>query len=730
MTTTPFPLGAYIGQPDNTSATNEAAYVAEYNNLTQLMGAAPQFLDYFIDQSQPVASWAGNAQWAATSAAASPARSATPVIALPLSSTASTLTADQQYKAFASGQYDSVIQNAVKVWAQQGFNTQYWRPGWEMNIPSMPSYAGTDAQTQGDWVAAFQHVYTVLHAAGAANGVNVQVVWNPDVTNYDTLGVLKNLYPGNNYVDVIGADIYADAYPYSDGTNAAGQATYHDWDTGAEDTSFQQWLADPVNRTHYWSNPAATKWALDGSSGHDLSLQTLLDFAKAQGKPFAVPETGAGNAAGGHDVSDDAAFPAWLAQTLQASGDAVKFVNLWDSNGGGNFEFSSATAGKPGEAAAWASSFGTASIGSGPDTLTLNLSEDAYNGDAQFTVSVDGVQVGGAQAVTASHAAGASQAFNVHGTFGTAGHTVGVTFLNDAWGGPGLDRNLYVNSLALNGTPVTNSSAALYNNGTASLAIPFSGVSSSPVTVSSGPDTIALKLSEDAYLGNAQFTVSVDGVQVGGTQTATASHAAGADQMFNVEGTFGTAAHTVGVTFLNDAWGGPGLDRNLYVDGMAYDGTTVANGTAALYSNGTAALAIPSSGATASDTLTVSMSEDAYAGNAQFLLTVDGRQVGGTLTATASHALGQTAAMTFTGSFGTGAHTVGVTFLNDAYSGPGLDRNLYIDAMTFDGKAVAGAASALYWNRTQTVAVPAANAANTAVPASQASAVNSIVPAS
>lgn len=214
MSSIPFPLGAYIGQPDNSNTVSEAAYISEYNSFTQLMGTAPQFLDYFLDQSQPVSQWAGNAQWAATSAAASPAKAATPVIALPMSSTASAQTTDQQYQAFASGQYDSAIQGVVQSWAQQGFSTQYWRPGWEMNIPSMPSYAGTDAQTQGDWVKAFQHVSSVLHQAGAADGVNVQVVWNPSVTNYDTLGVLKNLYPGNGSVEVIGADVYAELYPY------------------------------------------------------------------------------------------------------------------------------------------------------------------------------------------------------------------------------------------------------------------------------------------------------------------------------------------------------------------------------------------------------------------------------------------------------------------------------------------------------------------------------------
>lgn len=42
-----------------------------------------------------------------------------------------------------------------------------------------------------------------------------------------------------------------------------------------------------------------------------------------------------------------------------------------------------------------------------------------------------------------------------------------------------------------------------------------------------GPDTLVLRMSEDAYLGGAQFTLSVDGVQQGGVLTTMASHATG-----------------------------------------------------------------------------------------------------------------------------------------------------------------------------------------------------------
>src|SRR5271166_1298910 len=270
------------------------------------------------------------------------------------------LSPDQQYQAFASGQYDSVLTGIVSAWAAQGFTTLVFRPGWEFNVPG-PTYVGDSAQSQADWVAAFQHIYAVLHAAAAADGVNVSVVWNPGVTNYSNAEATTNLYPGNRYVDAIGADMYADMYPYSDGNNSSGQPQYHDWATGQEDTTVAQFIANPINRAHYWTYPAATEWSLDGSGGHSQSFDSPIQFAEQQGKPFAVPETGAGNSNSRTDVQDDPTFPQWLSQQLiaaEAKRLTVDFVNIWDSNGGGNYQFSYASDGKPFEAAAWAQSFG------------------------------------------------------------------------------------------------------------------------------------------------------------------------------------------------------------------------------------------------------------------------------------------------------------------------------------------------------------------------------------
>ena len=121
---------------------------------------------------------------------------------------------------------------------------------------------------------------------------------------------------------------------------------------------------------------------------------------------------------------------------------------------------------------------------------------------------------------------------------------------------------------------------------------------SAPVatTVGTGPDKLVLKLSEDAYKGDAQYTVSVDGQQVGGTLTAHAAHVAGStalDDTLTVQGNFGAGPHTVSLNFLNDAYDGPGNDRNLYVDAASYNGAAVANSGLTFLNPGPQQFAVP-----------------------------------------------------------------------------------------------------------------------------------------
>ena len=355
-------------------------------------------------------------------------------------------------------------------------------------------------------------------------------------------------------------------------------------------------------------------------------------------------------------------------------------------------------------------------LGSGPDHLVLLLSEDPYAGDAQYTVSVDGKQVGGTLTSSANHGSGQHDTLVLNGDWGTGGHTVSIDFLNDLYGGTSAtDRNLYVDGATLDGTAVAGTPLSLTANGAQSLRFRNPAPTAQAASpVGSGPDRLTLLMSEDDYKGDAQYTVSVDGQQIGGVLTAKADHGAGLHDTVTVAGNWAAGNHTVAVNFLNDLYGGTsGADRNLYVDAASYDGAAVAGGHLSLMGAGGQSFAVQDDGrttpagtsatvGTGPNHLVLLLTEDPYQGDAQYTVSVDGKQVGGTLTATANRGSGQQDTLTVDGSWATGNHTVAINFLNDAYGGSsGADRNLYVEGASLDGTAVSGGRLSLMANGSQ-----------------------------
>ncbi len=305
---------------------------------------------------------------------------------------------------------------------------------------------------------------------------------------------------------------------------------------------------------------------------------------------------------------------------------------------------------------------------------------------------------------------------------GTALRVVGNTILNDlaspsasaVWNPGGAPVSLTGNAVfGLAASRLANGPATLSANTT--LASEPALVATSPVATSPLASTpgLVLRVAEDAWQGDAQFTISIDGRQVGGVRTASASHAGGQEQAIAVDTVLGAGAHRVGVSFINDAWGGtPGTDRNLYVTGATLDGQAVAGSAATLSSNGTAFFGVTQGGPSPppASTLTLNMAEDAWQGDAQFTVRVDGNQMGGTYAASASHAAGQSRAVVIAGVLESMApHDIAVSFVNDAWGGTAsTDRNLYVESMQFDGRSVPGGAAAFYSAGTQhfTAAAP------------------------
>jgi Ca2+-binding RTX toxin-like protein len=155
----------------------------------------------------------------------------------------------------------------------------------------------------------------------------------------------------------------------------------------------------------------------------------------------------------------------------------------------------------------------------GADTLVLHLSEDAYNGDAQFTVAVDGTQLGAAASVSVLHSTGQFQDFSYSGDFGSGPHTVTIGFVNDAYGGSmSTDRNLYVGGIDFDGVHYAGTSAAntasggatdpndapMFSNGTVTFSDvvgPASPPAGQVVTGTAGDDTLSGGSGNDTLLG-------------------------------------------------------------------------------------------------------------------------------------------------------------------------------------------------------------------------------------
>ena len=507
-------------------------------------------------------------------------------------------------------------------------------------------------------------LYSVTAALGAGEGI----------------GVCFGLWPADNIWP--GAEL--DMLESPDATRNGGYAAVHSKAANGGDAYDSFTLTTDLTKVHTYAldwEAGRLTYYIDGQLAFTTTSHVPLDYAHGGiNEAFAAQVTNAGSAPTSQSVS----------------------LKLYD------ISYSQLNPGVAVPAPPVAPTPSTVEFGSGPDTLIIWTTENAYAGDAQYTIKVDGVQVGGIQTAIAWDGAGAgADKLTVHGNWGGGGHVVTLTFLNDAYGGtPATDRNLYIDGVQYDGNWVAG--GALLGNGALNVAVAGGAIAAVNSTVGSGPDQLVLLISQDAWQGNALYTVSVDGVQVGGTLTAHASAGNGAPDVVTLLGNWGGGQHVVALSFLNDAWGSAaGQDRNLHLSGISYDGLAQANGSADLMSTGTVSFNVAGgaptpasySVGTGADSLLLRISQDAWHGSAQYSVTVDGQPVGGTLTATALHGSGADS-VTLHGSWGAGSHVVAVTFLNDAWgSGTGADRNLYVESLSYGG-TTSGASANMMSNGT------------------------------
>ena len=219
----------------------------------------------------------------------------------------------------ASGMYDSTFVAIAETIAEnqtEDFNPQlYVRLGWEATngypwkVFTGPDKVLDEALVQ-DYIDAFQHVATIFRSVDD----RFQIEWNQNYSNKDSTGVfydLNKLYPGDDFVDVVGVDAYNVA-------SFSGQD-------------------DP-----------ATAWAYKEDAPFGLSW--FSQFAAAHGKPLALTEWGIDSDNFGYYVEKLAEF---------ARTNNVLYANYWNADARTNGNDTLTDGSKPATAAAIASEFGS-----------------------------------------------------------------------------------------------------------------------------------------------------------------------------------------------------------------------------------------------------------------------------------------------------------------------------------------------------------------------------------
>jgi hypothetical protein len=192
----PVPVhGAYFGVDpnfktgDTPAATQPRTTVGELSLLQGQIGRPVSIVSFYIgwEQSPPLPGMAGVA-----------AQGSIPLVSWhcgPLDTSV------------ANGQFDGLIRNEAEAFKAYG-RPVFLRWFWEMNLPNVPGHAAClgagDLQTQEqEYITAYQRIWTIFHDAGADN---VAFVWGPSAAA--SAPTATGFYPGNQYVDWIGFDLY------------------------------------------------------------------------------------------------------------------------------------------------------------------------------------------------------------------------------------------------------------------------------------------------------------------------------------------------------------------------------------------------------------------------------------------------------------------------------------------------------------------------------------------
>lgn len=181
----------------------------------------------------------------------------------------------------AAGKFDDLFRNYATLLVKHGHGASTIRIGWEFNGNWYPWAASRDPQS---WVIYWRRIVTAMRAVP---GANFEFDWNPAST-WSKLDA-ATVYPGDDYVDIIGLDVYNGGF------------------TPQAVTPEQRWQ-ERLKKRH--------------------GLNWHRDFARSRGKPMSYPEWGTGTRPDGSGGGDDPYFIEKMAEWIAAND--VAYHNYWD----------------------------------------------------------------------------------------------------------------------------------------------------------------------------------------------------------------------------------------------------------------------------------------------------------------------------------------------------------------------------------------------------------------
>lgn len=171
----------------------------------------------------------------------------------------------------ANGEYDQHFRDLAQDLIKGHLANATIRLGWEM---TGDWFTWTGIHHPEQWAVAYQKAVTAMRSVP---GANFTFDWTVALHNADP----EPMYPGDNYVDLIGADVY--------------------------DASFAHNYSS-TDHTQAWNGYLTEPWGLNW----------LADFASKHGKRISVGEWGVTDRCDGHGGGDDPYFieqmHTWLAQ--------------------------------------------------------------------------------------------------------------------------------------------------------------------------------------------------------------------------------------------------------------------------------------------------------------------------------------------------------------------------------------------------------------------------------